>query len=126
MGMGAQEGLGLIEDYNRGEWWFDRLFHLGTVSAFGRNLNPAAYYIAMRFAYGAFQGVFGDILPGNTRDQIRRGLFVVEHNGSAVFAQAADWGPNADTGRLIDCSPGVLAKIGAQTDSVVNVSFIEA
>ena len=127
MGVGRQEGLGLIKQSDLNEWWFSRLF-LDDVGDFGlaRSLNPKAFYCAMRFAYGSFGGVQGEILPGYSCDQIRRGLFVVTFNGKSIFVQAADWGPNLDTGRLIDCSPGVLNTLGAVTDSVVNVVFIEA
>lgn len=126
MGVGRQEGLGLIEQVDLKEWWFSRLF-LDDSGDFGlaRSLNPSAFYCAMRFAYGSFGGVSGEIMPGFTREKIRRGLFIIFFQDKSVFAQAADWGPNLDTGRLIDCSPGVLAKIGATTDSEVDVSYVE-
>lgn len=125
-GVGQFEGLGLIEDNDREEWFFDRVFIPQTTMALARLLDPDAFYCAMRFAYTTFQGVRGEILPGYSRDQIRRGLFVVTFNYKSVFAQAVDWGPNLDTGRLIDCSPGTLAKIGAKTDDMVSVVFVEA
>jgi hypothetical protein len=56
-GVGADEGLGLIEPDDLREWWFRHLFlsgdafnkHLGL----GRNLNPNVFYCAMRWAYGS-------------------------------------------------------------------------
>ena len=127
-GIGISEGLGLIESSDLNEWFFRRIFlrNINTDVGLGRNLDPDAFYCAMRFAYGSFSGVSGEILTGMTRDEVRRGLFVISFNDKACFSQAADWGPNLDTNRLIDCSPGVLSYIGAQTDSVVDVTFIQA
>ena len=130
-GVGPQEGLGLIELPDLSEWWFSRLFNQDSIEngmGLARSLNTNAFYCAMRFAYTSFQGVQGEILPGYTREQVRRGQFTIckQAGGPAIWATAADWGPNLDTGRLIDCSPGILTALGAQTDDQLLVSFIEA
>lgn len=126
--VGPSEGLGLIEQSDLSEWWFRRLF----VSAvqwdnrmgLARNLNPNAYYCAMRFAYASFAGVQGEILPGYSREQIRRGLIFVTANGITIPMSPVDWGPNTDTGRLIDLSPGGCKALRVSTDAEVIVSFV--
>jgi len=127
-GVGPQEALSAIDPADLNEWWFRRIFlsagRYDNGKGLARNLDPNAYYCAMRFAYGSFAGVPGEILPGLTREQVRRGIFLVEANGKAVPAQAADWGPNTDTGRLIDCSPGLLKALGLTTDGEANVTFV--
>lgn len=127
-GVGPQEGLSLIEIPDTTEWWFRRIFLNPGLWDSGknlaRNLNPMAFYLAMRFAYSTFGGVKGEILPGYNREQVRRGLFIVQSSHGLIFAQAADWGPNTDTGRLVDLSPGACKAIGVTTDDEVMVSFI--
>jgi len=127
-GVGAQEGLGLIEPSDLTEWWFRRLFAMpgsyDNGKGLARNLNPSAFYCAMRFGYGSFAGVAGEILPGYSRTQIQRMIFAVTANGNTKFVQAADWGPNTDTGRLIDLSPGVCKALCISTDDVVSVEAL--
>ena len=126
-GVGVAEGLSCIDPVDLSQWWFSRLFlpyqPPGT-SGLARKLNPQAFYIAMRWGYGSFNGVQGEILPNVSRQQIRESLFLVSYGEQSVYAQAADWGPNTDTGRLVDCSPGVLAAIGATTDNEITVEVV--
>lgn len=127
-GVGTQEGLSLIDSSDLTEWWFRRLFAMPGAydngKGLARNLNPSALYCAMRFDYGSFAGVRGEILVGVPREQVRRSIFVISVNGKRCFAQAADWGPNTDTGRLIDLSPGVCKAIGVGTDDIVTVDAL--
>lgn len=128
-GVGINEGLGLIEPPDLNEWWFRRLF-LSSPGAWNsskglaRNLNPNAFYLAMRFAYGSFEGIHGEILPGYSREQIRRGGFIVTGKTGSAPSQASDWGPNTDTGRFADLSPGLCKAIGVSTDDEVCISFL--
>lgn len=127
-GVGPVEGLALIEKADLREWWYYRLFgdqpHL--TSGLARRLNPEAFYIAMRWGYGhnPATGVPGDVLPGWTREQVRRALFKVSCGPRFVYAQAADWGPDERTGRLVDLSPGTGLSLGAATDTLVSVSLV--
>jgi hypothetical protein len=127
-GVGATEGLSCIDPGDLGEWWFRRLFvspgMYDNRMGLARNLDPDALYCAMRWGYGEFSGIYGDVLKGFTRDQIRRGLILVTANGINVAMQAADWGPNPDTGRLIDMSPKALSLLKIGTDDIVSVQFI--
>lgn len=43
--------------------------------------------------------------------------------GASVTAWPADWGPNKNTGRVADLSPGVATKLGLKTDDVVIVQI---
>lgn len=127
-GVTSSEGLGLIEDSDLHDEWFARLFHTPMNPALGlaRNLNPNEFYCAMRFAYGQVDGVQGEILPEFTREQIRRGTFIVSSVKDpelCISCQAADWGPNISTGRLIDVSPGVMRVLQLETDDQVTVEF---
>jgi len=128
-GVGPHEGLGLIEPTDLNDWWFRRIFVMGSGvwdsgKGLARNLDPNASYCAMRWAYGSFAGIYGEILHGYSREQVRRAIIVIEANGNRMFSQAADWGPNTDTGRLIDLSPGDCKRLGVVTDDVVTVSAI--
>jgi hypothetical protein len=126
-GVGISEGLSCIDPSDLMDWWFSRIFLANqpiNTTGLARKLNPQAFYIAMRWGYGSFEGVQGEILPDFTRDQVRNAMFRLTANGNTVYAQAADWGPNTDTGRLVDCSPGVLSRLNLQTDQLVAVELV--
>lgn len=120
-GVSRTEGLALIGAHDLREWWFARLFlpeqPEGT-TGLARRLNPAAFYIAMRWGQ--------DGLPANR--QARRAIFRLTNPNAnpvrTIFAQAADWGPNARTGRLVDMSPGAASALGLETDQIVEVEMI--
>ncbi len=75
-----------------------------------RRLNPSISYCAMRWNY--------EITPKN----LLRFSFVKITNPigrNFINARIVDWGPNADTGRLIDASPMVLRALNLKTDDLV-------
>lgn len=127
-GVGPQEGLSCIDPVNLNEWWFRRVFVApeawDNTKGLARNLDPNAFYCAMRWEYASFEGIQGEILPGLSREQIRRGLVRITFAGKSLFAQPSDFGPNLDTGRLIDLSPGCLLALGARTDDVVSIEWV--
>lgn len=127
-GVGPLEGLGCIEQSDLNQWWFRRLFvnpgSWDNSKGLARNLDPNAFYCAMRWEYTSFDGIQGEILTGLSREQIRHGLVRVTFAGRFLYAQPADFGPNLDTGRLIDLSPGCLLALGAKTDDIVSVDWI--
>jgi hypothetical protein len=43
--------------------------------------------------------------------------------GIALKAFPADWGPNQNTGRIADISPGLMDDLGIETDDEVEVIF---
>jgi N-acetylmuramoyl-L-alanine amidase len=116
-GMGPNEGLALFGNSDLTNPKFADLFlpapPPGT-SGLGRRLNPDKYYLACRWNY--------DDTP---REFLRNNLALVENpqNGRTAYAQPADWGPNAGTGRIADLSPGLAAALGVNTDDDVVVTI---
>lgn len=79
-----------------------------------RQLNPDAFYIACRFDYSETPKSYLKTLHIPVRNPA---------NGTSAVARAVDWGPNAKTGRVADLSPGLMAKLGLQTDGIVEVDI---
>ncbi len=98
-----------------------------------RRLNPQAFYGAMRWAYtagsrGLRKPGLGVCLPVCTPQAwLRRHPILVsnpKHPGlPPIKVHAVDWGPNSDTGRIIDLSPGAAAALGVGTDDEVTVTI---
>lgn len=82
-----------------------------------RELDPNGFYCAMRFNYGE------DTEAGIIFWRAARLLVRNPANGVSVVVRPIDWGPNPDTGRIIDLSPGAISGLRAQTDDLVEVSF---
>ena len=115
--MGPNEGLALFENSDLSNPKFAALFLPASppgTSGLGRRLNPNKYYLACRWNY-----------DDTSREFLRNNLALVENpqNGSKVYAQPADWGPNEGTGRIADLSPGLAAKLGLNTDDDVVVTI---
>lgn len=79
-----------------------------------RKLNPDAYYIAMRWDYS--------VTPQRWLRNNKAMVRALKTNLS-VEAQPIDWGPNSDTGRVADLSPGVCRAIGVSTNDTVQVTM---
>lgn len=113
-GVSPSEGLALFEQGDLpGNPQLAQLFlpaqPPGTTGT-ARRLNPAAYYIACRWDYQ------------ETPKSVLRHAFVrLSANGKELLARPVDWGPNLDTGRIADLSPGAAQFLGLQTDDVVTV-----
>ncbi len=113
-GVSSSEELALIEPVDLSDWWFRYLFLKNNppgTTGLARRLDPDAYYCAMRWDYS--------VTP---REFLRRNFVTVSANGISLLVRPVDWGPNADTDRLIDCSPGILSKLRVKTDDLVTVS----
>jgi len=80
-----------------------------------RGLNPNSLYIAGRWDYS------------KTSKSTLQNKTVTVYNpatGRSVSGvKIVDWGPNTNTGRVWDTSPGVANNIGASTDNEVWVKF---
>ncbi len=134
-GVGAAEDLALYEHADVAKAP-DGLFlekqPAGTTGT-ARRLNPAALYCAMRFAYT--QQMRGTHKPGlgTCLDVVTSRAWLHQHpllvsnpkhpNLPPIEVHAVDWGPNSDTGRIIDLSPGAAAALGVQTDDEVIVTI---
>lgn len=79
-----------------------------------RRLDPSVFYIACRWDY--------DETP---REMLLEEMALVRSVDTGVvrFAFPADWGPNANTGRIADISPGLMESLGIDTDDEVEVVF---
>jgi N-acetylmuramoyl-L-alanine amidase len=74
-----------------------------------------ADYIAMRWDYDVFSKEF---LRGDVYANVR-----APRTGREFFAAPADWGPHSSTGRVADISPGLMKRLGIETDDEVEVEF---
>lgn len=115
-GVSASEDLAFFED----EEDIEDAPHLflpyqpeGT-SGLARRLNPYVSYFAARFDY--------DKIP---KDEILQHVALVRavKTGIALKAFPADWGPNANTGRVADLSPSLMENLGIETDDEVEIIF---
>ena len=115
--MSAAEGLALFTPADVQDPKYSYLFLTppppGT-TGLGRRLDPEKYYFACRWNYN-----------DTPREFLRRALARVENpaNGSAADARPVDWGPNVNTGRVADLSPGLAAALGLKTDDVVRITI---
>jgi N-acetylmuramoyl-L-alanine amidase len=79
-----------------------------------RRLDPDADYIAMRWNY----------------EQCPREMLLTEwalvrspKTGKEFYARPGDWGPADWTNRIADISPGLMQKLGIETDDTIQVIF---
>ena len=77
-----------------------------------RRLDPARYYIAMRWDYR--------ITP---RGKLRKMVVLISANGLTIKARPVDWGPNVRTGRVMDISPGAASALGLSTDDTATATY---
>lgn len=116
-GMGVNEGLALFGTPDLADPKYSDLFlpapPPGT-TGLGRRLNPAKNYLACRWDYSQTPKQF-------LRDATA--LLVNAENGRSVLARPVDWGPNPDTNRVADLSPGAAAVLGLNTDDYVTVTI---
>ena len=79
-----------------------------------RRLNPKAYYLACRWNYRQTP------IPWLRTHK----LWVTNpKNGRTALAQPVDWGPNPETGRIADLSPGLAEDLGLVTDDLCTVEI---
>jgi N-acetylmuramoyl-L-alanine amidase len=80
-----------------------------------RRLDPDESYIAMRWDYSVYTKEFlrGDVLA----------MVKAVRTGKKGLAHPADWGPHTSTSRVADISPGLMDKLGIETDDEVEVTF---
>lgn len=122
-----KEPLGLIYRYEERDFVKGKISHFGgpedryvapdeTVALTGelaRQLPKEDYYVAMRWDY-----------RGQKRFWVNRHLLVVNPvNDKAVIVRAIDWGPNTNTGRVLDLSPRTLEYLEAATDDELICAF---
>lgn len=80
-----------------------------------RRLNPAAYYLAIRpqdsgIPHAAVRGMVVEVSAIGGDGRTRK-----------FQAHVADWGPNRNTGRVADLSPGLADALCVDTDALITV-----
>ena len=80
-------------------------------SGTARRLNPEAYFCAMRWNY--------HVTPESWLRKIQ--VKVTNTKGESVLVYPVDWGPNIDTHRIIDLSPGAVKALRLNTNDTVMV-----
>ena len=117
VGMAHDTGLTLYEWHEA-----DRatsLFHPGPRELeTWKRLKVGAFYVALPFMGSAGAQPF--------RRQLQCADIRVTclRTGRSALARCVDRGPAPGTGRVVDCSPGLLAAIGATTDDRVRVEVL--
>jgi hypothetical protein len=113
-GVSPSEGLAfLYEIEDKPEVFLDE--QPSGTTGLARRLDPAVYYIAMRWDYDQFTK---DFLASNAMALVR-----APKTGKTFSAHPADWGPHVDTNRVADISPGLMEALGITTDDEVEVVY---
>jgi hypothetical protein len=116
-GVTPSEGLALFEREDLRDPRHSDLFlpaqPPGT-SGLARRLNPDRFYVACRWDYNM-----------TSRALLRNTVALVQsvRTGRVEQARPADWGPDANTGRVADLSPGLAAILELDTDDDVIVTI---
>jgi N-acetylmuramoyl-L-alanine amidase len=113
MGVTPDEGLAFIFSVDQAPQLFLDKQPPGT-TGLARRLDPETFYIACRWNYDK-----------TSKEDLLNLMVVVEapKTGKRCLAYPADWGPNENTGRLADLSPGLMEALGIGTDDEVTVSL---
>jgi hypothetical protein len=112
-GVSPSEGLAMIQSVDDAPQLFLPFQPEGT-TGLARRLNPYVMYCAARWDY--------DVTPKpmllDHRARVRAAKTGVE-----LLCFVADWGPNQNTGRVADLSPGLMEALGIETDDEVELTF---
>ncbi|AKB32495.1 hypothetical protein MSSIH_1805 [Methanosarcina siciliae HI350] len=81
------------------------------------------WYVAMRWPYAGLEGA--ELYQVKDWWHNKKILVTNPANGKQVVLAAKDWGPNINTGRVIDVSKTSIDALGASTDDVVNIEFAD-
>ena len=112
-GVAPDEGLAFISSVDQAPHLFLPQQPPGT-TGLARRLDPDVFYVACRWDY--------NVTPKDMlRDEGQQAI--VRVGGRELQAWPADWGPNQNTGRVADLSPGLMAALGISTDDAVEVIY---
>ena len=112
-GVSPSEGLAFIGDVDDAPQLFLPFQPKGT-TGLARRLNPYIHYVACRWDYSK--------TPKGTLLENVALVKSLKH-GTFMTAFPADWGPNENTGRVADISPGLMVDLGIETDDEVEVIY---
>jgi N-acetylmuramoyl-L-alanine amidase len=112
-GVAPDEGLAFIYEVDDAPHLFLPTQPPGT-TGLARRLDPKIFYIACRWDYDEFP-----------KPSLLENLALVRapSTGKSIIAFPADWGPNENTGRVCDLSPGLMEALGITTDDEVEVTY---
>lgn len=113
MGVSPSEGLAFIYEVDDAPHLF-LPYQPTNTTGLARRLDPKQYYIACRWDYS--------VTP---KPSLLEHLALVRSpkTGLEFLAYPADWGPNENTGRVADISPGLMEALGITTDDEVEVTY---
>jgi hypothetical protein len=112
-GVSPSEGLAFLYEVSDAPDLFLPQQPPGT-TGLARRLDPETFYVAARWDY--------EVTPKDMlRDQSKKAL--VRAGNREFLARPADWGPNENTGRIADISPGLMEALGIDTDDDVEVIY---
>lgn len=115
-GMSATEGLAIFESIEEAEAHGAADFFMPASEAgaegLGRRLREEMLYVACRWNYHE-----------TSRHFLQDSVAHVSANGRTVLARPMDWGPNENTGRVADMSPGLANALGLSTDDTCEVTI---
>ena len=115
-GMADDEGLALVNsagDFEKLKNYFLKEQPAGP-SGWAKRLNPNTNYIACRWVYAQTPKSY----LVNTLVRVTN-----PNNGKSELAKPVDWGPNQNTGRVADLSPGLAKSLGLKTDDECRVEI---
>jgi N-acetylmuramoyl-L-alanine amidase len=112
-GVSPSEGLAFIQSVDDAPQLFLPFQPEGT-TGLARRLNPYIHYVACRWDYNK-----------TPKAMMLEHVALVRAPATGIEMKAfpADWGPNENTGRVADISPGLMDDLGIQTDDEVEVIF---
>jgi N-acetylmuramoyl-L-alanine amidase len=112
-GVSPSEGLAFIFDVSDAPDLFLPEQPPGT-TGLARRLDPAEYYVACRWDYDQYP-------KPSLLEHLAR--VTAKKTGRSFLAAPADWGPNENTGRVADLSPGLMEALDISTDDEVTVEY---
>lgn len=112
-GVSSDEGLAFISNWTQAPHLFLPYQPEGS-TGLARRLNPNIHYIACRWDY--------TLTP---KPSLLENVALVRalKTNVSLTAFPADWGPNENTGRVADISPGLMYDLGISTDDEVEVIY---
>jgi N-acetylmuramoyl-L-alanine amidase len=114
MGVSSSEELAFISEVEQAPHLFLPYQPSGT-TGLARRLNPNIHYIACRWHYDV-----------TSKSQLLTKQVWVKSLASGIKLTAfpADWGPNENTGRVADLSPGLMKDLELDTDDDVELTWV--
>ena len=112
-GVAPDEGLAFIYKVSDAPHLFLPAQPPGT-TGLARRLDPDVFYVACRWDYAVTPKCM--LVREDQQARVRAG-------DRELLAWPADWGPNQNTNRVADISPGLMAALGLETDDTVEVIY---